>query len=85
LKRILFIYLLNNKIFEKESRSIEKLIPRLILCNLLIDDYEAVLFFLMRFYHNCLVQNKINDGCVNFNNFLVDERFIKKLKNLNVK
>lgn len=50
----------------------------------MIENFENALFFIMRFYFNCITQSKIKDGCENFKNFLIDERVTKKLKNFNV-
>ena len=64
--------------------SIEKLILRLILCHLLFEDFDGVIYFLLKFYFNCLQRNKMQEGCENLKSFLIDDRFNKKLKTINV-
>jgi len=63
---------------------IEKIIPRLILCNIMTEKFDDALFFLMRFVYNIDNEFKLLEGCKNFKIFFEDKILAKKLNSMKV-
>lgn len=52
---------------------------------MLSEKFEGAAYFLLKFYHICLTQNKDSEGCKNFQTLISDQRLTKKLNSMNVK